>query len=120
MKHRILDDGEFYVWDRTYYKRILLEKSHNVDQLRRAEYFPLGETVDGMLRILEKVMGLVFVKLDDANLARLSPTGGAADVKWHEDNIVYGAWKDEVDGDTFLDYLYMDLHPQQGKYNQQQ
>lgn len=119
-KQGILDDGEFYVWDRTYYKRILLEESHNVDQLRIAEYFPLGETVGGMLRIFETVMGLVFAKLDDADLARLSPTGSAADVKWHEDNIVYGAWEDEVDGGTFLGYLYMDLHPRQGKYNHQQ
>ncbi len=91
-----------------------------MDQLRIAEYFPLGETVDGMLRIFETVMGLVFVKLDDGDLARLSLTGSAEDAKWHEDNIVYSAWEDETGGSTFLGYLYMDLHPRQGKYNHQQ
>ncbi|OAA80264.1 Neurolysin/Thimet oligopeptidase, domain 2 [Akanthomyces lecanii RCEF 1005] len=100
-KHGMPDDEEFYVWDRTCYKRILLEESRNVDQLGIAEYFPLGETVDGMLRIFETVMGLVFVKLDDDDLARLSLTGSAEDVKWHDDNIVYSAWEDETHGSTF-------------------
>lgn len=41
--------------------------------------------------------------------------GKPEDVVWHEDNIIYSVW--DEDGTSFLGYLYMDLHPREGKYS---
>lgn len=110
------DDGSFYVWDYKYYDRLMKEKEYSVDEMKIAEYFPLDATISGMLKVFESSMGFVFIKLDDGELAKLSPTGRAEDVTWHPDNIVYSVWNDESEGEGFIGYLYMDLHPRPGKY----
>ncbi|KAJ4147913.1 hypothetical protein LMH87_002409 [Akanthomyces muscarius] len=115
------NDGNFYFWDLDYYERLMLESQHGVDFLQIAEYFPLDNTVSAMLNIFESLMGLTFEKLGSQALARLSPTGQADDVRWHRDNLVFSAWERGIDceqDDTvkFLGYLYMDLHPREGKY----
>ncbi|KAJ3476736.1 hypothetical protein NLG97_g9029 [Lecanicillium saksenae] len=115
------DDGNFYFWDLEYYERLMLESQYGVDLQQIAEYFPLDNTVSAMLNIFESVMGLAFQKLEDDDLARLSPTGQADDVRWHQDNLVFSAWERSIDAEqkesvSFLGYLYMDLHPREGKY----
>lgn len=119
-------DGRFYLWDKAYYTRILNEKEFNVDSEEISQYFGLDITVTRMLNIYESLMGFKFVRLDAADLDRLSPTGKAQDVTWHKDNIVYSVWEEmEAEGDQekedsakscFLGYLYMDLHPRVGKF----
>lgn len=95
----------------------MLEKEYSINELPIAEYFSLDTTVAKLLNIFERLLGFVFIKLDHDELAKLSPTGKAGDVKWHVDNIVYSVWNDESEGDGFVGYLYMDLHPRQGKYS---
>lgn len=117
----IQNDGSFYFWDLLYYERLMLETEHGVDNLQIAEYFPLDNTISAMLKIFASLMGFVFIKLETADLAKLSPTGDADDVTWHEDNLVFSVWNEEIDTEeetdgAFLGYLYMDLHPRQGKY----
>ena len=114
------NDGNFYFWDLEYYERLMLESKH-VDLLQIAEYFPLDNTVSAMLNIIESLMDLTFEKLGDHDLARLSPTRQANDVRWHQDNLVFSAWERGIDDEPeesvrFLGYLYMDLHPREGKY----
>lgn len=114
--HGIPNDGNYYMWDHKYYTRLLTETEYQVDELEVSQYLPLEAMVAKMLNIFETVMGLVFVELDNDAKAKLSPTGRAEDIVWHEDNIVFSVWNDESEGDEFIGYLYMDLHPRQHKY----
>lgn len=109
-------DGNYYLWDHRFYDRMMVEKEYSIDENKIAEYFPLQSTVQGMLKIFEELFGLVFVELDAEERKRLSPTGKAEDIAWHEDVILFSVWDDSSEGDGFVGYLYLDLHPRQGKY----
>ncbi|XWW93938.1 hypothetical protein V2A60_001877 [Cordyceps javanica] len=109
-------DGEFYAWDTGYYSRILKEKEYSLDENEVAEYFPMWKTFTGMLGIFEKILGLKFVELDEAAKARLSPTGNAKDIVWHDEVVVISVWNDEASGGEFVGYLFLDLHPRPNKY----
>ncbi len=109
-------DGNYYLWDHRFYDRLMVEKEYNIDENAIAEYFPLRSTVAGMLKIFEELFGLVFVELNLEDRARLSPTGKAEDISWHEDVTVFSVWDDAGEGEGFVGYLYLDLHPRQGKY----
>lgn len=109
-------DGQYYLWDARFYDRIMIEKEYSIDENKIAEYFPLTQTVTGMLNIFEKIFGFVFVELNEEDRAKISPTGKAGDIVWHEDVIMFSVWDDESAGGNFVGYLYLDMHPRQGKY----
>ncbi|EGX96221.1 metallopeptidase MepB [Cordyceps militaris CM01] len=109
-------DGEIYAWDTSYYSRILKEKEYSLDENEVAEYFPMWKTFAGMLEIFEKILGLHFVELDEAAKARLSPTGNAKDIVWHDEVVVISVWNDDASGGEFVGYLLLDLHPRPNKY----
>ncbi|KAI1491577.1 peptidase family M3 [Biscogniauxia mediterranea] len=109
-------DGNYYLWDHRYYDRIMVEQEYSIDETKVAEYFPLQSTVRGMLHIFEELFGLVFVELDKEERQKVSPTGKAEDIAWHEDVILFSVWDDASEGEGFVGYLYLDLHPRQGKY----
>ncbi|KAI0015553.1 peptidase family M3 [Xylariomycetidae sp. FL0641] len=109
-------DGKYYLWDHRYYDRMMVEQEYSIDEVKIAEYFPLQSTVRGMLKIFEELFGLVFVELGAEERKRVSPTGKAEDIAWHEDVILFSVWNDSSEGDGFVGYLYLDLHPRQGKY----
>ncbi|SPN98406.1 related to metalloproteinase [Cephalotrichum gorgonifer] len=109
-------DGSYYLWDNRFYDRLMIEKDYNIDENKIAEYFPLQSTVTGMLRIFEELLGFVFVELGPEERAKISPTGKAEDIAWHEDVILFSVWDDASEGDGFVGYLYLDLHPRKGKY----
>ncbi|KAH8736060.1 hypothetical protein BGZ61DRAFT_527057 [Ilyonectria robusta] len=116
-KERGVDfDGEFYMWDSSFYSRIQKEKEYSVDETAISQYFPVESTFAGMLKIFEEIFGFVFVELKEEERARLSPTGKAEDIVWHEDVLVYSVWDDEASGAGFCGYLYLDLHPRDNKY----
>ena len=48
-------------WNR-YYNRLMLEKEYSIDQNEIANYFPLTQTINGMLKIFEELFGLEFVE----------------------------------------------------------
>ena len=109
-------DGHFYNWDNRYYSRIQIEQNFQLDQEKLADYFPLSCTIRGMLRIFEELLGFHFVELVGDDRAKISPTGKADDIVWHEDVQVFSVWDDESAGGGFVGYLYLDLHPRDGKY----
>ncbi|KAH7304424.1 peptidase family M3 [Stachybotrys elegans] len=109
-------DGNYYLWDHRFYDRMMIEKEFSIDENKIAEYFPLQSTVRSMLRIFEELFGLVFVELGPDDRARISPTGKAEDISWHTDVIIFSVWDDSSEGGGFVGYLYLDLHPRQGKY----
>ncbi|KAA8906667.1 hypothetical protein FN846DRAFT_713323 [Sphaerosporella brunnea] len=102
------DDGKYYLWDHRYYDRLLLEKKYQLDSQKIAEYFPLKHTVDGMLKIFESLFGLEFVEVTDESKN-----------VWHPDTKQYRVYNEKpADGSeqTFVGWLYLDLHPREGKY----
>jgi len=109
-------DGNYYLWDHRFYDRMMVEQEYSIDENAIAEYFPLKSTVAGMLRIFEELFGLVFVELTPEDRKRISSTGKAEDIAWHEDVIIFSVWDDASEGDGFVGYLYLDLHPRPGKY----
>jgi len=109
-------DGQYYLWDHRYYDRLMLEQDYSLDQEKLAEYFPLQTSIRGMLRIFEQLFGLTFVEVTGSDRASISPSGKGDDIVWHPDVQVFSVWDDEGEGSGFVGYLYLDLHPREGKY----
>lgn len=109
-------DGNYYLWDHRFYDRKMIEDEHKIDENEIANYFPIKQTVAGMLKIFEDLFGLVFDELTPEDRARISPTGKGEDIAWHEDVIIFSVWDDSGEGDGFVGYLYLDLHPRKNKY----
>lgn len=110
------DDGNYYLWDHRFYDRLMLENDFQLDQEKIAEYFPLTSTIRGMLEIFEKLFGLEFVEITGNERDKLATSGKGSDIVWHEDVQVFSVWDDEGEGSGFVGYLYLDLHPRDGKY----
>jgi metallopeptidase MepB len=106
----------YFLWDHRFYDTLMLERDFQLDQNKIAEYFPLQTSIEGMLNIFEEIFGLVFVKIEGEDRAAISETGKGEDIVWHEDVQVFSVWDDEGEGSGFVGYLYLDLHPRDGKY----
>lgn len=109
-------DGHYFLWDSRYYDNLMLEKEYSLDQEAIAEYFPIETTIRGMLRIFEELFGLAFVEITGADRDKLSETGKGDDIVWHPDVQVFSVWDNAGEGEGFVGYLYLDLHPRPGKY----
>jgi metallopeptidase MepB len=109
-------DGKYYLWDHRFYDRMMLEKDYSLDLEKISEWFPIHNTINGMLRIFEEIFGLVFVEVVGADRDAISPTGKGNDIVWHEDVRIFSVWDDEGEGSGFVGYLYLDLFPRDGKY----
>lgn len=109
-------DGHYYVWDQRFYNRLMLERDYQVDQEKLAEYFPLGPSIEGMLELFEKLFGLSFTELSGKDRDSISPSGKGEDIVWHPDCKIFSVWDSEDMGGEFVGYLYLDLHPREGKY----
>ena len=109
-------DDYYFLWDHIYYNRLLLEKEYSLDHQKIAEYFPLQSSIRGMLLIFEELFGLTFVEITGSDRASISPTGKGDDIVWHQDVQMFSVWDDEGEGSGFVGYLYLDLHPREGKY----
>lgn len=109
-------DGHYFLWDHRFYDNLMLEKEYQLDHQKIAEYFPLQTTIRGMLEIFEELFGLVFVEVTGDDRAKISTTGKGEDIVWHEDVKLFSVWDDASEGEGFVGYLYLDLHPREGKY----
>lgn len=100
-------DGQFYAWDNRFYTNILLESEYKVDGQKIANYFPIQNTVDGILGLYEQTLRLKFYKVPDAEKQT-----------WHEDVTQFHVWDASEAGEPtdFLGWFYLDLHPRPGKY----
>lgn len=103
-------DGKFYVWDISFYHRLLLESQHQVDQKKIAEYFPIQTVVPAMLKNFQHLFGLVFYEVQEfTNELK-------ANQIWHEDVKIFDVWDSDDLGGSFLGFLYLDLYTREGKY----
>ena len=112
------DDDSFYVWDRFYYPKRMMEHTFAFDLDTVKEYFSLEHTISRMLGIFGHLFGLRFVNTN--GIAHPSPQtyGERYSTVWHEDALLFAVWdrtdRDQEDAD-FLGYLYMDLYTRPGK-----
>ncbi|KAK1674015.1 metallopeptidase MepB [Colletotrichum godetiae] len=110
-------DGKLYTWDTAYYTNLLLREGYAVDHEMIAEYFPLEQTVEGMLSIFERLFGMKFCEVAGKEARNtLSSSGKGEDIVWHEDVRLFSAWDSAGEGGGFLGYLYLDLYRRDGKY----
>ena len=115
-------DDIFYLWDNRFYDRLMLEKDYSIDQEKLSEWFPLDTSIKGMLQIFETLFGLEFVEVTGEDRDAISPSGKGGDIVWHSDCHLFSVWNsqdmsDPKDPDgNFVGYLYLDLHPREGKY----
>ncbi|PSK34054.1 Saccharolysin [Elsinoe australis] len=112
----LTDDGHYYLWDNRYYNTMMLEQDYQLDQELISEWFPLETSIRGMLQIFESIFGLVFVDITGEDRSKVSPTGKGDDIIWHPDVQIFSVWDDASEGNGFVGYLYLDLHPRDGKY----
>ena len=115
-------DGHYYLWDQRFYDRLMLEKDFSIDQEKLSEWFPLETSIRGMLEIFETLFGLQFIEVTGKDRDAISPSGKGNDIVWHKDCQIFSVWNSDDIGDpkdpdgNFVGYLYLDLHPREGKY----
>lgn len=70
-----------------------------------------------LLKMYSDIYGFDFRKVEGEALTRLSPTGNAADLFWHDDVQMYTVWEASESENTsdFVGYLYLDLYNRDGK-----
>lgn len=88
----------------------MLETEFQLNDQKVAEYFPLDHTIGGMLRTFETLFGLEFVEVTDASKN-----------VWHPDTKQFRVYNEkppsgDAEQQTFVGWLYLDLHPRDGKY----
>ena len=99
--------NEIFLWDTAYYGRLMTELKFSFNQDKVSEYFPLDVCLPGMLQTFQHLLGLRFEALDTS-------TGIST---WHKEVRVYQVWDSDKSDESFLGYLYFDLHPRDDKHN---
>lgn len=99
-------DGRFFLWDTSFYISLAKKETDSFDQQAFSEYFPLERVVPSMLTMFENLLGFHFVELSSEQ---------EQGTVWHQDVKVFAVWDSEGLGGAFVGYLYLDLHPREGK-----
>ncbi|EPS42005.1 hypothetical protein H072_3994 [Dactylellina haptotyla CBS 200.50] len=102
-------DGKLNFWDVRFYSHMMNKKDFKIDDNIR-EYFPAQKAIDGMIKIFEELFNLKFSKIES------NAQVGSGERGWHEDVKVYAVRDSDNIGGEFVGYLYLDLHPRDGKY----
>ena len=89
-------------WDVAYYTERVKRERYSVDQEAFRPYFPPQESLAFVMRLIEKMMGVRYTRVDGVTL-------------WHAEAQAY-AVSDAASGKP-LATLYVDLYPREGKYN---
>ena len=94
-------DGKFNAWDWRFYDNQLKKAKYSVDNQKIKEYFPADHVTEQMLGVYQKLLGLKFRQITDADT-------------WHPDVKLYEI-TDAAGGEPIA-YFYLDLFPREGKY----
>ena len=89
-------------WDVPYYTERVKRERYSVDQEAFRPYFPPQESLAFVMRVVEKTMGVRYVRVPGVKL-------------WHPDAQAYLA--QDVKTGRALATLYVDPYPREGKYN---
>ena len=103
LKRRETGDHEarLELWDWRYYQQQRLRERYDIDQFSVAEYFPLEETLTGMLSVYADLVGVRFTPVDDPRA-------------WHPDVRLYAI--SDAESGEHIAHAYLDLHPRPDKY----
>ena len=87
-------------WDRRYYGELIRKRDYNFDAQQARPYFPFEEVKAGVLGSTEKMFGVTYKKIENADV-------------WDPSVEAYEVWEDG----QMIGRFYLDLHPRPGKYN---
>jgi thimet oligopeptidase len=87
-------------WDRRYYGELIRKRDYNFDAQQARPYFPFEEVKQGVLSSTEKMFGLTYKRIENADV-------------WDPSVEAYEVWEDG----RMIGRFYLDLHPRPGKYN---
>ena len=96
------DGLKFERWDLSYYTERVRQARYAVDQEAFRAYFPPQESLQFALRVIERLMGVRYQRIEGATA-------------WHPEVQTY-AVSDAASGQA-LATLWVDLYPRDGKYN---
>ncbi|MDT7835536.1 M3 family metallopeptidase [Aquabacterium sp. OR-4] len=97
-----VDGLRFECWDLSYYTERLRKAKYSVDQEAFRQFFPPQESLAFTLRLVEKLMGVRYQRVQAAKA-------------WHPEVQTY-AVSDAASGKP-LGLMRVDLYPREGKYN---
>lgn len=91
-------DAKLEAWDIAYYKNELIKKQYNINSEELKDYFPMQQSLKGMMDIYQKLLGFEFRKVSNASV-------------WHEEVELYEVYeKGKLKG-----RFYLDLFPRPNK-----
>lgn len=94
---------DLFPWDISFLLNLRMKREFDVDHQLVKEYFPLDHVVEGVFSCYSKLLGLNFVRDDEAEKA-----------SWHPSVRAYRVH--DAGTQEFLARFYLDLHPRTGKY----
>jgi len=89
-------------WDVIYYDNLLHKTKYAVDNDAIRQYFPVQHTIDAVLNIYHKLLGVTFVRIDRPNV-------------WYPGVVGYEVY--DTRSGHFIGATYFDLYPRPGKYD---
>lgn len=92
----------FDAWDYGYYNEMLLRTKYAVDTNEVRQYFPAEHTIDAVMGIYSKLLGITFAKIPP-------PHGLPSELLGYSVN-------DKASG-QFIGTFYLDLYPRPGKFS---
>ena len=96
----LTETGKVKAWDVLYIKGHYAKKQYSIDTTVLAEYFPLEQTLAGLIKIYEQFFSIIIEKV-------------VPDGMWHQDvQLVKVSTKDK----KVLGYIFFDLFPREKKY----
>ena len=93
-------DGKLESWNAGYVSTYFKKKHYDIDEQKLAEYFPMEQTIRGLLDIYEKFFNLKVEIIDNVKA-------------WHQD--VQLVKISDRDG-TVRGYVFLDMYPRPNKY----
>jgi thimet oligopeptidase len=97
-----MEATRFERWDLSYYTERLRKAKYSVDQEAFRQYFPPQESLQFTLRLIEKLMGVRYQRVEGAKA-------------WHPEVQTYAV--SDAASSKPLGLLRVDLYPREGKYN---
>ncbi|MDI1317766.1 M3 family metallopeptidase [Flavobacterium sp.] len=91
-------EAKLEAWDIAYYKNELIKKQYNINSEELKDYFPMQQSLKGMMDIYQKLLGFEFRKVTNASV-------------WHEEVELYEVYENGKLKGRF----YLDLFPRPNK-----
>ncbi|KUI53624.1 Saccharolysin [Cytospora mali] len=105
---------KLFFWDILFYENAKQENAAYIDNKVVMEYFEVNSVVKRILSVYERLFDIDFELVTPEQAAQLHGDK-YRDSTWQEDVFFYMVW-DKGNEDSFLGYIYFDLHPRLGKY----